>query len=196
MWPAVAVERPASCRTRTSISICAPSCELRKDEGGRRYCLDATVRRFSELPEAGTRRSAAGAENRRRCTQRKRNCENFVPACAGESERRRVQDNSGQILPAAVPDRGLLHRRLADTPLARRGFLHLGAHGVQVVAGRDHREQQNDYAAENAEEDERRSRETFRSAIRAGRSIPLPPQQTGGHQQGQPAEIKKKLHTK
>jgi hypothetical protein len=158
--------------------------------------LDASGRRFSGLRDERARRSAAGAENRGRHGCRKRNGEKFVPTLAAESERDRSGDNRGQILPGAVPDRGLLHGCLADAALARRGFLHLGTHGVQVVASRDHREQQNEYAAENADQDERRSRGTSCLTIRAGQKSPLPPQQIRGQQEGQPAEIKKKLHTK
>jgi|HubBroStandDraft_1064217.scaffolds.fasta_scaffold72353_2 hypothetical protein len=71
------------------------------------------------------------------------------------------------------------------------GLLHLRAHGVQVVARRDHGEQQNEHAAESAEKHKRWS---CRSSGAARRSS-SPPQHTGGQQQGQPTQIKKKLHT-
>jgi len=154
--------------------------------------LNATDRRFSELPEAGAWRSAAGAEDRGSHGHRKRCDEKFQPALASESERGHGCDHSGQILPGAVPDRSLSHGCLADTTLTGRGFFHLGPHGVQVVAGRDHREQQNECAAESAHEDDRACCRT----IRTGRRIPLPPQQPSGQQQREPTEIKKKLHTK
>jgi len=63
-----------------------------------------------------------------------------------------------------------------------------GPHGVQVVAGRYYREQQNESTTKSAEEQ--------KGPDLAIRRRPLPPQQTGGRQQGQPAEIKKKFHTK
>jgi hypothetical protein len=75
-------------------------------------------------------------------------------------------------------------------------LFHLGSHGVQVVAGRDYRKQQNYYAAESAKENERVRRQTFCWTTGSGRSSPLPPQQPSGQQQREPTEIKKKLHTK
>ena len=67
-------------------------------------------------------------------------------------------------------------------------FFHLRPHGVQVVGGRNHGKQQNQRAAENANEDE--------GTMGSSRRSPLPPQQKGGHQQREPTEIEKKLHTK
>ena len=75
-------------------------------------------------------------------------------------------------------------------------LFHLGSHGVQVVADRDHGEQQNKYAAESAQEDERVRCRTSCWNTPTGRSSPSPPQQISGRQQGEPTEIKKKLHTK
>jgi hypothetical protein len=43
--------------------------------------------------------------------------------------------------------------RMSESPLR---LFHLGSHGVQVVASRDYGEEQNERAAQNAEEDERR----------------------------------------
>jgi hypothetical protein len=74
-------------------------------------------------------------------------------------------------------------------------LFHLGPHGVQVVGGRDYREQQNECAAESAEKDERTRRRASCRTSQNSRRSPSPPQQTGGQQQGEPTEIKKKLHT-
>src|ERR1700687_600391 len=72
-------------------------------------------------------------------------------------------------------------------------LLHLGPHGMQVIAGRNYREQENQRAAESTNEDERR---TPTGTSRTGRGSPLPPQQPGRQQQREPTKIKKKLHTK
>src|ERR1700719_1437375 len=79
-------------------------------------------------------------------------------------------------------------RSLVGTPEGAFRLFRLGLHSVEVVAGRYHREQQNESATKSAEVQSSR-----RSAIR---SRPLPPQQIGGHQQAQPTDIKKKIHTK
>jgi len=96
----------------------------------------------------------------------------------------------------AVPDRCPFHRRLADTAFSWRGFFHFGAHGVQVVAGRDHWEQQNECAAQNANKGERRGDYTSCSSTGSGRGGALPPQQQRRQQQRKPTEIKEKLHSK
>ncbi len=83
-------------------------------------------------------------------------------------------------------------RALVVAPEGAFRLFHLGPHGVQVVAGRNHWKQQNKCAAESAQENERVRRRT----IGSGRRSPLPPEQPAGQQQGQPTEIKKKLHTK
>jgi hypothetical protein len=153
-------------------------------------------RRFDELSEAEARRSAAGAENRRRRRQRKRNGEKLLPGLAREANRGRGCANGGQTLPAAMRDGSLFPGCLADAAFAGRGFFHLGAHGVQIVGGRDHRKQQNNYTSEDAKEDERMRRRLFCSTTRAVRAKPLPPQQIGRQQQRKPAEIEKKFHAK
>lgn len=71
-------------------------------------------------------------------------------------------------------------------------FFHLGAHGVQVICSRDHWEQQDQRATERAKQNER----VVRRTLRTGRRNPVPPQQPSGQQQGEPTQIKKKLHTK
>ena len=91
-----------------------------------------------------------------------------------------------------------MHCASAIAGMAKGPFrlFHLGSHGVQVVGGRDYREQQNQCAAESADKDERSPCRTSCRTTRTGRRSPVPPQQTGGQQQGEPTEIKKKLHTK
>jgi len=71
-------------------------------------------------------------------------------------------------------------------------LFHLGAHGVQVVAGRDYRKQQNECAAESAKENELGR---CRTSDGTSQSSPTPPQQPRGQQQREPTEVKKKLHT-
>src|SRR6202521_3567829 len=63
------------------------------------------------------------------------------------------------------------------------GLLHLGPHGMQVVAGRDYWEQQNEYAAESTNEDKRAPCLTPTRINRIARRNPLPPQQPGRQQQ-------------
>jgi len=76
------------------------------------------------------------------------------------------------------------------------GLFHLGPHGMQVVAGRDYWEQQNECAAESTNEDKRAPCLTPTRINRIARRNPLPPQQPGRQQQREPTKIKKKLHTK
>src|ERR1700678_1238574 len=61
--------------------------------------------------------------------------------------------NSGLRTMSERVRRGSAMARMAESPLR---LFHLGAHGVQVVARRYDREQQNQRAAEHTEEDERR----------------------------------------
>jgi hypothetical protein len=77
---------------------------------------------------------------------------------------------------------------IASMAKAALGLFHLRPHGVQIVGGRDHGEQQNQCAAQNASEGQ--------GTTCGRRSTPSSPQQDAGHQQRKPAEIKKKLHTK
>jgi len=84
--------------------------------------------------------------------------------------------------------------RLADTALARRGLFHFGPHCVQIVGGRDHREQQNECTAKRIDRHQRARRRTYYSTIPVCRRAPSPPQQIGRQQQRQPTKIEKKLH--
>jgi len=70
-------------------------------------------------------------------------------------------------------------------------LFHFGPHGVQVVGRRDYGEKQNKSAAQRSYEDERAP-----ASSRTVQNSPLPPQEKGGQQQREPAEVKKKLHTK
>jgi hypothetical protein len=74
---------------------------------------------------------------------------------------------------------------LTEGPL---GLFHLRAHGVQVVGGGDHREQQHENTTQGAEEDKRSGR-------RAVRPCPSPPQPIRGQQKAEPTKIEKKLHS-
>jgi hypothetical protein len=56
-----------------------------------------------------------------------------------------------------MPDRNLFSRNLADAAFTGRRFFHLGPHSVQIVAGRDHRKQQNERATKNAQKHQRRN---------------------------------------
>jgi len=58
---------------------------------------------------------------------------------------------------------------------------------VEIVADGDHGKEQNERATERADDYKRRP-----SGM--ARRNPSPPQQVSGQQQGEPAEIKKKLH--
>jgi len=106
-------------------------------------------------------------------------------------EPRRQRSGSGQNRLRGMSQRMKSAGAMAE--MAERAFrlFHLGPHGVQVVAGRNHGKQQNQRTAESANEGER-----ARRTIRRGRRNSSPPQQPRGQQQGEPAEIKKKLHTK
>ncbi len=91
----------------------------------------------------------------------------------------------------------------SSVPKRALRFFHLRAHRVQVVRGRDDREEKNESATERAEQDERLFRfARLRIGIRTaehrggGRRSPLPPQQKGWQQQRKPTKIEEKLHTK
>lgn len=110
-------------------------------------------------------------------------------------ERGRQRSGTGQNGLRRMSQRMCASATVGNAEGALRLF-HLGPDGVQVVGGRDHREQQNQGAAESANEDERAPRRASYQTTRSGRRSPVPPQQTGGNQQREPTEIKKKLHTK
>ena len=139
------------------------------------------------------RRSAAsgrrGRENSERLRRERKNRADLI-------EGGRQRSGTGQNGVRRMSQRMKCASAMAG--MAERAFrlLHLGSHGVQVVSGRDHGEQQHECAAESAEEDQRAHRRTSCRTPRTGRRSPSLPQQISWQQQGEPAEIKKKLHTK
>jgi hypothetical protein len=77
---------------------------------------------------------------------------------------------------------------LANTALAGWRFFHFGAHGVQIVSGRNHRKENDEQAPE-------------RQQAMEGISLPplgcnsgIPPEAKGRHRQKQPEEIEQQFH--
>ncbi len=92
-----------------------------------------------------------------------------------------------------MSDRVIGRGRMAGMPERAFRLFHLRAHGVQVVAGRNHRKQQDEGTTKNANENKRRNRWI---SCWSARNSASQPQQICRQQQRQPTEIKKKLHTK
>ena len=87
--------------------------------------------------------------------------------------------------------------RSADAVGASKGrlrFFHLGAHGMQVIAGRNYRKQKNEGAAEGAHEAHRMGR--CGRVVRTRRGVLSLPEKIGWHQKRKPTKIEKKLHSK
>lgn len=88
-----------------------------------------------------------------------------------------------------MPERSFLVRGLADDTLAGLGLFLLGAHGAQVVGGRNYGEENDQDASESQQ-----ALPGAHLAPRAGtaRATPQPP---GGQHEQHPSEIKKEFHS-
>jgi len=82
-----------------------------------------------------------------------------------------------------TPHRGFGRRGLLHYALGGTGFLHLLPQGVEIVAGRNHREQQ----YQNTAQKQKRTRTTERSPVPEDR--PAPEDQNGWQCQHQPKKI-------
>ncbi len=79
--------------------------------------------------------------------------------------------------------------RLPGDPFAWAGFFDIRPHGVQVVRGRDHREQQDEHAAQ--QNNCSQTAQQARAFLVGGRMHPNPDRWNGQHQ---PRDIKEQFH--
>jgi len=142
-----------------------------------------------ELPERGNRRRASGREDATPCQRQQRNIQNFKRSNFLNIQPRRTRHQRRRPLQPVDPSRTFFASSLPHRSLARCRLFHLRPHRVQIIGGRNYREQQNQCTSQ-CQQTLQRTRPSDR------RSGTPPPQPVSRQCQQNPHEIKQQLHNK